>query len=257
MRADVAQAARRAALLRVRAPRRLLLAGALEIRSQPALRVFDDHLADIAQHAPADQLARLLDHRIAGVIVREDEDFLRLLDDLPQLERLLEIERDRLVEDHIEPRLEEQLGGGKVPVVRSDNDHEIQAPIPAQLCLGCGHFLVAAVGALGRDEEVGRRRLGAFRIGRERAGDQFRLAVHPRRDAVHRADERPPAPADHPKTKLPRDHRLASSSCRANAASNATPLVAKSRRRTKAAASAAPCTRSIRMSSHSTDSGPR
>src|SRR6202040_3298294 len=41
-----------------------------------------------------------------------------------------------------------------------------------------------------------------------------------------------------------------------NAASKATLLGAKSTRRTKAAASAAPCSRSMPMSSHSTESGP-
>src|SRR5213596_351042 len=36
--------------------------------------------------------------------------------------------------------------------------------------------------------------------------DALPISVHPRRDAVHRADERPPAPADHPKTKRSEEH---------------------------------------------------
>jgi hypothetical protein len=53
--ADVAHAARRPAALRIGAPLRLLLAGALDGVGKPALGVLDDDLADRAERPVADE----------------------------------------------------------------------------------------------------------------------------------------------------------------------------------------------------------
>src|SRR5690606_12493497 len=53
----------------------------------------------------------------------------------------------------------------------------------------------------GRDLELGGRRFGALRIRAQRARDQFVAVVEARRDAVHGADERALAAADHAETQ--------------------------------------------------------
>ena len=50
------------------------------------------------------------------------------------------------------------------------------------LGFGLRHLGEGAVAALRVEAEFGGRRLGAFRIGRQRAGDQLELAVHARRE---------------------------------------------------------------------------
>jgi hypothetical protein len=72
VRADVADGARGAAARRVGAPLGLLRAGVLELRRQPALVVADDDLAH-APIAPSGRAPRLLDHRVAGVVVGDGE----------------------------------------------------------------------------------------------------------------------------------------------------------------------------------------
>ena len=51
-------------------------------------------------------------------------------------------------------------------------------------------------------EKVRAAGLGAFRVGRERAANQFNLLIHCRRDAVHRADEGAAPAADHAVTNF-------------------------------------------------------
>src|SRR5690606_25346023 len=112
----------------------------------------------------------------------------------------------------------------------------------------------AAVGAIRRDAEVRRRVARTLRVRRERTRHQFRLPVHLRGDAVHAADEGAAAAADHAEAQLASDHpRLPASraDCAvelSKAASKARALGLKSSRRTNAAASVAPCTRSMRAS---------
>ena len=66
---DVAHAARGSADCRIDAPGRLFLAGVLQHRRQPALRIFDDHFADFSQLALLDHLPGLAHQRVAGVVV--------------------------------------------------------------------------------------------------------------------------------------------------------------------------------------------
>jgi len=67
---DIAGGAAGAGLRGIRAPSRLFLPGLLNILRQSILRIFHLHDADIAELAILDHLARLTDHRIAGVIMR-------------------------------------------------------------------------------------------------------------------------------------------------------------------------------------------
>src|SRR5206468_2938025 len=88
VRADVADAAGGAAALRVGTPGRLLLAGGFETRGQPALRVLDHDLANLAEFASSNHVARFFDERITGVIVRETVELAGLLDDGGEFLRL-------------------------------------------------------------------------------------------------------------------------------------------------------------------------
>ncbi len=73
MRSNVGQAARRAGLRRIRAPRSAFVALFLDRLQQPALRVLDHYFDDVAQFAAGDHVARLLHHRVAGVVVGQQE----------------------------------------------------------------------------------------------------------------------------------------------------------------------------------------
>src|SRR5262249_46698935 len=70
VRADVAEAARGAGLLRVGTPLGLLLVGRLEPRAQPALDVTTTDGVDLAELAAEHHLAGLANERIACVVVR-------------------------------------------------------------------------------------------------------------------------------------------------------------------------------------------
>ena len=82
-----------------------------------------------------------------------------------------------------------------VDVVRGDDRDRVDA-VGARGFLG-RHFLEARIGPLRRDPQLGGGCFGAFRIGAERARDQLVAVVEARGDAVHGADERALAAADH------------------------------------------------------------
>src|SRR5690606_14731593 len=69
--ADVAEAAARPRLRGIEAPAGLLVPFALERRREPALRVLDDDLADLAERTGGDARGRFAHHRIGGVDVRQ------------------------------------------------------------------------------------------------------------------------------------------------------------------------------------------
>ena len=142
-----------------------------------------------------DHGARLPDHRVAGVVVGEHEERVRLGRRLLQPLRLGERRGQRLVADHVDAALEELARGRGVHVVGRDDRDRLDAVLPPRLALGHGREVV--VDPVGREPE--RRARGARLLRRrgEGAGDQLVFVVDPRRDAVHRADEGVLAAADH------------------------------------------------------------
>lgn len=66
---------------------------------------------------------------------------------------------------------------------------EIDAVAGRQPPFGVDHFLVGAVGALGRDRELRRRGPRLRRIRGQRAGDQHGALIHAGRHHVNPADE--------------------------------------------------------------------
>src|SRR5204862_1417502 len=71
VRADVSQAAAGTGAFRIGAPTGLLRALRFDLVEQPALRIFGHDLENFSKFTATDMFARFLDHRVAGVIVRE------------------------------------------------------------------------------------------------------------------------------------------------------------------------------------------
>ena len=105
MRANIARGPARARSCRVCAPIGLLLACGFNWFGQPVLDIFHIHQANIAQGACRDHLARLADHRIAGVIVRQRKDHAAGLCRLGQFLGLGQGGCQRLVADHMDAAL--------------------------------------------------------------------------------------------------------------------------------------------------------
>ena len=255
MRTDVANATGDAALRRIGPPVGLLVAGAFEQRRQPALVVFDDHLADLAELAAGDHVPRLPHQRVAGVVVGDGEDDAGFLGRSEQVVRLLGGMYQRLVADDVDAGLGERLGHRVVHVVGRDDADEVDAFAGRAAQFVFEQRLPGRVVAVVGEAEFapgGERLFGARR---QRAGGELHLAVERHCPTMYAADEGALAAADHRIAQFV--HTDSPSYFFSNAASKATPDGLKSTRRQKAALSVAPCTRSMRPSSHSTESGPR
>jgi hypothetical protein len=149
-----------AGALGIGAPGRLLLAGGLQARGQPALRVLDHDLADLAQLAGGHQVAGFLHQRVAGVVVGETVEQAGLLHQRGQLLRLGEVEgRGLVAQSTWNPLFSASFGGREMHVVGGDDGEEVHALVRRQLGLGRDHLLERPVATLGREVEVG---AGAF-----------------------------------------------------------------------------------------------
>jgi hypothetical protein len=168
----------------------------LELGGQPILGVLGLHEPELAEQPVGHHGPRLADHRVAGVVVGQHEHAARTVDQLGELPRLLQARGQRLVADDVDAALEERLGGVVVEVVRRHDRHHVDAVVRA-LALALGHLVEVAVAALGCEPQRRPARLGPLGRGGERARHQLVAVVEPRRDAVHRADERPLAAAHH------------------------------------------------------------
>ena len=257
MGADVAEATGCAGFGRIGAPGSLLLAGFLEASGEPALRVFHDDLADFSELAGVHHVTGFFDERVAGVVVGETVEEACLFHERAEFLRLREIKGRGFVREDRESVFQRGFGSGEVDMVRSDDGDEVHTLAERQSSFGFHHFLEIAVASLRREEEIGTGVARALRVAAECAADEFDLPVESRRHAVDASDEGAASATDHAHADF--------AFCGAHwdlpfflskAASKATALEEKSRSRTNAAASVAPWMRSMRMSSHSTESGP-
>ena len=263
VRADVADGARRPTARGVQTPAGLLVAAVLERGGEPALAVLAHHLAQRAQFAGRHHGTRLPHHRIATVVVGDAEHRALPRDGGDERVGLRTGVHQRLVAHDVETGLDEGLRHREMHMVGRHDDDEIDALVGrAPQFVGQQRGPVAVVACLVQ-EQVAARRTGLVRARRKRAGDQLGLAVERDRVAVHRADEGVAPTPDHGVAQLAqgrrtsgrRRHRAHRFSL-ANTASKAPAAGLKSSRLQKAALSVAPCTRSIRLSSHSTLKGP-
>jgi len=174
----------------------------LELGAKPALDVKGADGVDLAELAGEDHLAGLANERVAGVVVRDAEDDAGLVDDLRQLLRLGEIERQRLVADDIEARLGDRLRDLEVRVVRRRDRDEVDSLVGRQLEFRGDQLGDGAVRSIRLDVEVGRRRLGPGRIAGESPGDELGPIIENRGDGVDLADEGPLSAADEGHAKM-------------------------------------------------------
>ena len=195
--ADVADAARGAALVWGRCARRPVFGRGFEARGQPALRIFDDDFADFADLAGFDHVARFFDERVAGVVVREAVEQAGLFHEGAKLFGLGEIEGRGLVAEHVEAVFERHLGRREMHVVRRDDGDEVHALVLGQLGLGLDHFLEGSVTTIGRQEEICAAGFGFFGVAGESATDEFNLLIHGSGNAMHCANESTTSSANH------------------------------------------------------------
>ncbi len=202
VRADVPDAAGGTASLRVRAPAGLFLAGQLQPSGEPALRVLDDDLANLAELAGGDHVTRFFHERVAGVIMGKAIEALAFFYELLERLGLPETEGGGLVAQHVEAVLHRHLGRRKMHVVRRDDGHEIHSILRRQCSLSLDHLLKCAVTAFGREEEIPAAGFGFSGAGRKRAAHQLDLAIHVCGNAMHPTDESAAAAADHSVTNF-------------------------------------------------------
>ena len=203
MRADVAQAAGGPGLPGVGPPGRLLLSLRIDGQAQPALWVFHDDLADLAEFTLPDPGARFLDHGVARVVMGEREDLAAPVDHLLKGKSFRQIEGQRLVANDVEARFQERGGRRDVEPVRCHHRHEIKPFLRGALGFLRGHRLVVGVDAPGVEEETFAREPGLLGVGGKSPGHQFHLPVQAHRHPVHVADERVEAATDHACSEFP------------------------------------------------------
>ena len=154
VRADVAHAAGRAGALRFAAPRGLLVIGDFEAVEQPALCIFGDDFQNFSEPAAADEFARLFHHRIAGVIVRERENFSRLAHEFAQRLGFFQIQGHRLVANDVKAAFQKSCRDWRVQKIRRDDGNKINALIFRQFTFAPRHFLVARINPAGIEEKL-------------------------------------------------------------------------------------------------------
>ncbi len=191
---------------RVDPPGGLLLPLGFELGGQPALRVPRLDLADLADLAVADHLAREHDHREAGVGVGDDERHVLRGDGRVQATGLVEGGRQRLLAQDADPRVGGGLGRAEVRVVGRD-DRQVVDPFGlAELRFGLDQG--APVGVSAREEQLAGRLERLVGLAPQGAGGQLGRVVEQDRAAVRTPEEiGGPAAADHPHPHLPLAHR--------------------------------------------------
>ena len=166
-----------------------------------ALDVLDVDLADRAERAVPDHGAGVADQGIARVVVGDAEDEAARLDPPDQVLRVRELGGQRLVADHVQAGLERVARGRVVLGVRGHDREHVDAVGARRLA---GEQLgMVAVGPVGGDAEVLRRRARALRVAAEDRGHHLIVVVEAGGGPVHRADERARPAADHAQTQPP------------------------------------------------------
>ena len=202
VRADIRGRLRFACARRIQTPHRvgtLLLARLSQCIGQPLLRIFRIDVGDLTDIAALNHLARLTDHRIAGIGIGDGKRQIALLSDARKFLRLLYREGERLVTHEREILLQKCLGNLVVCVIRRDDDDKIQTVFAGLFSLFLRHYLIVRINTA----EVGytpRFRLSAslFRVAAETARGQLRHKVDRRSAHMHRRNTAAGA-ADHTK----------------------------------------------------------
>ena len=195
VRSDISERTARAALRGVSAPESLLLAGLFERRGQPVLRILHLHHANRTQLSLRHHLARLPNHGMAGVVMRDSEKEASTVNQFSQIVCIFESRGERLVANHVDTGFKERLRRRVVQMVRSDDRDRIDPVCPRRF--GRSHFRKTAIGPIGRDVKIDRRGARTSWIGRQSSSHQFEAIVKPRGNPMHCADETARAAANH------------------------------------------------------------
>ena len=149
VRANVTQRSGGTTLSGIGPPGGLFLAGGFHRGSQPVLRVFDLHDAQLAEFACRDHFAGLANHRIAGVVVGDAKDQAGFAHELRKDKGVFDGRSERLVADHVDASIEEGFGRCKVEVIRRDDGDCVDAVgAPG---FGGSHFRERCIGTVGRN----------------------------------------------------------------------------------------------------------
>ena len=159
--ADVAERAAGAGERGVGTPFGVAVTGGLDGRRQPVLKELDLNHADGPKLARRHHGPRLAHHGIAREGVDDAEDEAALPHAADQVGGVGQRRRHRLLADHVDAAVEEGAGDGVVGVIGRDDADDVDAVLARGL--GLGHMGIARVGALGRDQPLGRRFLGGIR----------------------------------------------------------------------------------------------
>ena len=203
VRPDVAHRRRWPRLRRILAPRRLLVAALLEAGREPALRILGHDLAQLAQRARPHQVARLLDHGVAGIVMREREYEAGALHRAAEILGIGHRGRHGLVADDVDAGVQEGRRDRVVQVVGGDDRHRVDAAVRVQRGLRGGHLAEGTVDAPRVQAQFAPLRPGTVRVRCEGARDKLPLAVQRRGHPMHRPDEGTGPAADHAVPELP------------------------------------------------------
>ena len=197
VRPDVPQDGGRPPAPRIGPPLRLLVSLRFEQLRQPPLRVLRHHLAHLADAAASHPRARLLDQRVAGVVVGHREDEAGRRGQAAQVVGLLHGHRQRLVADDVNAPLQKGARHRMVQVVRGDDHHRVDALIGREGRLRLHHLPPGPVYAICCQPQLRAGLPRLLRVRRKGARAQPPFAVEGGRHPVHRADEGARSSSDH------------------------------------------------------------
>ena len=180
----------------------MLLAAALDRLREPTLRVLDQHFAHRAELAGAHALCGFDDERVRAVRMRQAIEAAARFQRVAQLEAFGERRGRGLVREHVKAVPECGRRDGQMQIVRRDDCDELHPLVCRQLRLGREHRVEVGVAALRRKAQARAAPAAPFGVARKGAADERHGVVEARGGAVHGADERAFAAADHAESHL-------------------------------------------------------
>ncbi|MNS82696.1 hypothetical protein D3C72_1164470 [compost metagenome] len=136
-------------------------------------------------------------HRIAGVVVREDEQCIGLVGHLLQLFGVFQIGGQRLVADDMDAALQKRLRCRIMHMVGGNDRHRLDAILAQRFLFG--HFLERTIATLGIEPQLVAGSEGFFRRRGQGPRHEIETIVEPRRHAVNAADKCARTTTDHAK----------------------------------------------------------
>ena len=201
VRADVADASPLAREGRIGAPPRIIAALQLNALREPALNVLHVHQPEAAQLPLGNAGLHLLHGRIPRVGVSKRQRAPRCLHFLAQAQRLVERERQRFVQHHVEALVEGQRRLLVVRLVRRHDGHEVHPLAFRQRRLALHHLPVVAVNPPGIEVPLASCLHRRVIIAAKASAHQLDVVLHQRRAQMDWAYHGVAASAHHSHSK--------------------------------------------------------